>query len=152
MPKKKITLLPRKAGLYLADAGHKGRGVFCTKPIRKGETLEITPVVLLNEAETDSADKGILNDYTFIVGKISEKQKKSRGIKDTENASAVLFGLMTFCNHDEHPNAEIVWEEQGGTLYYFLIATRAIPKHTEICTSYGDTWFEERKMSGITKA
>jgi SET domain-containing protein len=55
------------------------------------------------------------------------------------------MGLMSYCNHSEKPNAEIVWEEKLGTVYHTLQVTRDIPKHTEICTSYGAGWFDDRK-------
>jgi hypothetical protein len=67
------------------------------------------------------------------------------GVKSVADSSAVIMGLMTFCNHGRKPNAEIVWEEIDGTVYYSLLATRAIPKNTEICTSYGHGWFRDRK-------
>ena len=40
MAHKKI-ILKRKPGLYLKDTGTKGRGVFCTTAIKKGEELTI---------------------------------------------------------------------------------------------------------------
>lgn len=141
----KLRQLPRKEGLYLKHTGGvKGRGVFCTKAIKKGEVLEVTPALLLNETETDAVDDTHLVNYTFVTGTISAKLRKKAGIQDTDSASSVLLGVMTFCNHDEHPNAEIQWEEEDGTVYYTLVATRSIPKNTEICTTYGDGWFEDR--------
>lgn len=141
----KLRQLPRKEGLYLKHTGGvKGRGVFCTKAIKKGEVLEVTPALLLNEQETDAVDDTHLVNYTFVTGTISAKTRKKAGIQDTDSASSVLLGVMTFCNHDEHPNAEIQWEEEDGTVYYTLVATRNIPKNTEICTTYGDGWFEDR--------
>lgn len=137
--------LDRKQGLYLKHVGHKGRGVFCRSAIRRGETLEVTPAVLLNEAATVAVDKTILMNYNFIIGDISRHLRRKAGVKKSREASCVIMGLMTFCNHDEHPNAEILWEERDGTLYYSLRATRAIPANTEIVTSYGRTWFSDRE-------
>lgn len=139
-----IPALDRKKGLYLDDAGIKGRGVFCRSAIRAKEVLEVTPAIVLNEAATRHADKTILQNYTFMVGQVSRTQRRVARLKDTENASCVVMGIMAFCNHSEEPNAEILWEEKDGTLYYILQATRPIPKHTEICTSYGEDWFGDR--------
>ncbi|MDY0008781.1 MAG: SET domain-containing protein-lysine N-methyltransferase [Bdellovibrionales bacterium] len=147
MARKTVTprLLMRKEGLYLKHTGSiKGRGVFCTKPIKKGEELEVTPALLLNETETSTIDQTHLVNYTFITGDISAQLRKKSGIKNPDHASSVLFGIMTFCNHDEKPNAAIEWEEEDGTVFFTLRATRAIPKNTEICTTYGEGWFDDR--------
>lgn len=142
----KSRLLPRKEGLYLKHTGGaKGRGVFCRTPVKKGEVLEVTPALLLNEEETETVDETHLVNYTFVVGDISARLRKKAEVIHTDHASCVILGIMTFCNHDERPNAEIEWEEEDGTLYYILRATRNIPKNTEICTTYGEGWFDDRK-------
>lgn len=143
MPKK--ILLKRKEGLYLRDTGHKGRGVFCTQAIRAGEVLEVTPSVILNERQTRHLNHTLLIDYIFMIGRFSKRLLERMRIKKTDDASAVIMGVATFCNDGEKPNAEILWEEQDGTIYYSLRATRAIPRNTEICTSYGAGWFDNRK-------
>ncbi len=138
--------LMRKDGLYLAHAGYKGRGVFCTSDIRKGEMLEVTPAILLGDEETNHIDRTILMNYAFSVGKISAAARKAADLKPKEYVSAVVMGVMSFCNHTESPNAEISWEEQNGSVYYVLEATADIKKGTEICTSYGENWLKDRGL------
>jgi len=145
MTRFKPTVLDRKDGLYLKMTATKGRGVFCTSAIRKGEVLEVTPAIILSEKETGHIDKTLLNNYAFTVGPLPKSTKAAANVKNAGEASCLIMGLMTFCNHDEAPNAEIVWEEVDGTIYHTLQATRAIPKHTEICTTYGEGWFEDRQ-------
>lgn len=137
--------LDRKKGLYLKHVETKGRGVFCAFDIRAGETLEISPCILLNERSTSLVDRTILGNYTFVAGTLSKEARKKASIKKASDASSIIMGIMSFCNHGEKPNAEVLWEEVGGTLYHTLRATRKIPKHTEICTTYGAGWFEDRK-------
>lgn len=145
MSKKSVIELMRKDGLYLKDTATKGRGVFCLYDIKAGEELEITPALILDEHDNDKAEDTLLNNYVFTTGKISAGMRKSLGIKKLADTSCVIMGVGSFCNHaDDVPNAEIAWQEDNGSLYYTLQATRDIPKGTEICTSYGDTWFEER--------
>jgi hypothetical protein len=144
MSRKRITL-NRKKGLYLKHAGHKGRGVFCTSRIKKGEVLEVTPALILNKKETERVDKTLLINYTFTTGKISKRLHKIAGLKSHADASSVIMGITSFCNHSEQPNAEVLWEEMGSTLYFSLRAIRPIPKNTEICTTYGDGWFNDRR-------
>lgn len=142
--KKKTYKLDRKPGLYLQQTPDKGRGVFCLSDIAAGETLEVTPAIILDKPATAHADKTILCNYTFTVGKVSKRMQAQYRLKQPEKGSCVIMGIMAFCNHDEKPNAEIQWEERDGTAYHLLKATRRIPKGTEICTSYGEGWFEDR--------
>jgi len=145
MPKQKPLTLKRKNGLYLANAGVKGRGVFCRTAINAGEILEITPTIILNDKDTEAVSDTLLNDYVFTVGEVTKRMKQRTGVRRPENSSSVIFGLISFCNHSEEPNAEVVWEERGNTIYHYLRATRKIPKNTEICTTYGEGWFDDRK-------
>lgn len=147
MKKKKTGLiLNRKSGLYLKDTGAKGRGVFCTTAIKKGEQLEVTPALLMGDAATDHIDKTLLMNYAFSTGKISADARKLAQLKKSEYSCAIVMGIQSFCNHSESPNAEISWEEEDGSVYYVLEATKAIPAHTEICTSYGDDWLKDRDI------
>jgi len=145
MAKKTVYTLDRKPGLYLKMTATKGRGVFCTTDIKKGEVLEVTPAIPLDEAATAHIDKTILHDYKFAVGALTKPQRKLFRIPDPENSSCMIMGIISYCNHDEHPNADIFWEVHDGTAYHFLEATRDIPKNTEICTTYGPGWFDERE-------
>ncbi|MBU6474846.1 MAG: SET domain-containing protein-lysine N-methyltransferase [Alphaproteobacteria bacterium] len=144
MSKKKIKLA-RKQGLYLKDTGHKGRGVFCTSDIRKGEILEVTPTLILNKPATEAIEDTVLGNYVFRIGAISKALRKRLGITDTTKCCGVIMGVISYFNHAEDPNAEVEWDEHDGTLYHQVRALRRIPKNTEICTSYGGGWFDDRK-------
>ena len=145
MPAQKYHSLERKSGLYLKKTKEKGRGVFCTKAIKKGEAIEANPTLVLNERETTLIQKTIMRDYIFTLGSISKKMRERLNIKNTDDGCCIITGVATYCNHDDNNNAEIQWEEKDGTVYHVLVATRSIPKDTEICTSYGDGWFHKRK-------
>ena len=145
MPAAKAPSLNRKPGLYIAPAGKKGRGLYCRNAIKKGEILEVTPALILNDKDTVNAEPTIINDYTFVIGDLKKTTLKRANINKAADSSAIVMGILAYCNHDEKPNAEIIWDEQGTTLYYMLRATANIKKNTEICTSYGEGWFEDRK-------
>ena len=136
--------LDRKEGLYLKDTGTKGLGLFCIHPISEGEELEVTPSVILNEEANGHTENTILRDYVFGLGEVSKKILKKAHIKNADDASCVVMGIASYCNHDTSPNAEVIWEEREGAIFHTLRATRDIPAGTEICTTYGDTWFAER--------
>lgn len=143
-------MMDRKKGLYLKETPGKGRGVFCTSDIKKGETLEMTPAILLDAKGTKDADKTILADYTFQTGHLSKRVRERAKINKTDTCTSVIMGIASYCNHSKKPNAEILWEEIEGGLYYSLKATQAIPKNTEICTTYGGTWFKDRSKSSVS--
>lgn len=146
MSRRKIKL-DRKKGLYLKDTGHKGRGVFCTSDIKKGEVLEVTPTIILNEADTQHVENTILANYTFKIGAISKAHRARLHVKDIKSCSGVIMGIISYFNHSDMPNAEVEWEEHDGTLYHLVRALKNIPKNTEILTSYGGGWFDDRKDS-----
>lgn len=139
--------LTRKDGLYLKQVEGKGRGVFCIRDIRKGEVLEVTPTILLNEQATLRLEPTILSNYSFQLGAVSKKERKNAGIKDIRKASGMIMGIISYFNHSEKPNAEVQWEEVDGTVYHQVVAKKFIPKGTEICTTYGGGWFDDRKFS-----
>ncbi|MHA4809148.1 SET domain-containing protein-lysine N-methyltransferase [Flavitalea flava] len=49
-----------------------GRGVFTSIPIRKGQLIELAPILLLNEAESSSIKQSSLYPYYFLHGKKGE--------------------------------------------------------------------------------
>lgn len=141
-----IQLLHRKEGLYLRHTEKKGRGLFCMYPIKAGEELEVTPAIILNEVATNHTEPTILRDYVFKIGDVSQDMLNESNVQNPDETSCVVMGIASYCNDDVHYNAEVVYEEFDGTLYYTLQAVKDIPAHTEICTSYGDSWFGDREM------
>ena len=150
MPKNTILPLDRKPGLYLKETPSKGRGLFCETDIEKGEELETTPALILNEKQHKRIEDTLLHDYVFGIDDLTKDLRRKHGVKNLEDASCVVMGIASFANHDENPNAEVVWEIEDGSLYYSLQATRDIPAGTEICTSYGETWFSDREAEACS--
>lgn len=141
-----IQLLDRKPGLYLRHTEKKGRGLFCMYPIKAGEELEVTPAIILNEVSTTDVEPTILRDYVFKIGDVSEELLDEHDVQDADETSCVVMGIASYCNDDVDYNAEVVYQEIDGTLYYTLQAVKDIPANTEICTSYGENWFQDRDM------
>jgi hypothetical protein len=139
-----VTKMTRLPSLYLKHTANKGRGVYCLDNIKAGTDIEVTPAIVLNEKATTQVDKTLMVDYTFVIGDVSNPLRRAAGIKNIDESSVIVMGMASFCNHCENNNAEILWEEHDGTLYYTLRATRDIPRNTEICTTYGTDWFDER--------
>lgn len=130
-PKNGITPPP----VRVARAHGKGRGVFATRKIRKGEIFERAPVVPLTFGEWRHVSKTVLGDYAFDWG------------PGTRSASIVL-GYGSLYNHSNTPNARFDYRLREKV--YVFIALRDIAKDEEICTNYNGVpddatplWFQK---------
>jgi SET domain-containing protein len=99
----------------------KGRGVFASRRIEAGETIEEAPVVVMSGAEIEHLDRTVLGDYYFLWG------------ADEEDA-ALLLGLCSLCNHSYQPNAVFECQPEAGTIRF--VALRTIEAGEEITTNY----------------
>ncbi len=120
----------QRPGLYIMDCPDKGRGVFCSEPIFKGDLIEICPVIIIAQNELPVIHKTRLHDYYFLWKK--------------EGAIALGFGSLY--NHAEKPNATFIPDHQNMTIDFYAI--RDIIAGEEITIDYheGDTigrslWF-----------
>lgn len=116
---------PRGPALEVRDSKLGGRGVFALDRIAMGQRIETCPCLKLTSAESG----GVLSDYAF------------QG--DGQNNILVL-GLGSMYNHAAEPNADYHRERDGADLVY--TATRDIECEDEITISYGDEWWEGRRL------
>ena len=106
--------------------GRLGRGVFATRAVAAGETLELCPT--LEVADGDVA--GRLGDYVFRSG------------TNEENVILMLgFGMLY--NHSFEPNAEYVEDEEG---WIAFVATRPVEAGDEVTIDYGGEWWDTRGL------
>ena len=54
---------------------------------------------------------------------------------------------LRFINHDEHPNTKCIDVLANGRFYMCYIATKNIAKNTQITISYGDGYWNSRKIN-----
>ena len=115
----------------------KGRGVFATRRIPAGETIEEAPVVTVTEGEVPHLDATVLGDYYFVWG-------------EDEKQAAVLLGLCSLCNHSYEPNARFVVHPERHTIEF--VALRDIAEGEEVTTNYNGNpesrepvWFDGRE-------
>lgn len=69
-----------------------GRGVFASSDIKKGETIEICPIIEVSKNDTANLEESILVTYFFFFGKNKERL-------------AVTLGFGSIYNHSNTPNA-----------------------------------------------
>ena len=114
----------------------RGRGVFATRAIAAGASIEVCPVIVIPPAEVEFIGKTVLHAYHFQWGGLSE-------------ASAIALGYGSLYNHARDPNAMYVKKYEAAEIEF--ISLRAIAEGEEITVSYnggiGDdrpVWFEVR--------
>lgn len=115
----------------------RGRGVFATRLIRKGEVIERAPVVVIPKSEWKHAQKTVIDDYAFDWG-------------DERDHAAIVLGYGSLYNHSKIPNARFV--DRAGKKLYEFVALRDIEPDEEIFTNYNGEpddqtplWFEKQK-------
>jgi SET domain-containing protein len=114
----------------------RGRGVFTTEAIPEGTTIEIAPVIVLNQSERAIVDTTLLHDYIFEWG-IGEQE------------AAVALGYASIYNHSVDANCKYDMDFEHMTIQ--IQTKRAVAVDEELCINYnGDgvvdkpVWFEAK--------
>jgi SET domain-containing protein len=122
--------------LYIMETAGRGRGVFTTEAIPEGTTIEIAPVIVLNQTERALIDTTLLHDYIFEWG-INEQE------------AAVALGYVSIYNHQVDSNCKYEMDFENKTIQ--IQTKRAIAVDEELCINYnGDgvtdkpVWFETK--------
>lgn len=77
--------------LFVAPSENRGRGVYTSAALTKGQVIEISPVLVLSAEERKEVEKTRLHDYIFEWG--------------TEQGEAcVAWGYLSMYNHATTPN------------------------------------------------
>lgn len=124
--------------LYIAESDSKGRGVFTTEEIHKGDLIEICPVIVMPEKELSLVDQTNLYNYYFLWGL---QQKKC----------AIALGYGSLYNHDYHPNARYELDLTNLSIDFYCLED--IAPGAEITVNYngeaGDealVWFDRKNV------
>ena len=101
-----------------------GRGVFAEKDFKKGEVIEVCPLI---------------TDYrkNFINSKIKYYTFKSKFKKDQE---VIVFGMCSMYNHSN--NFNVLHNQDTENMTY--IAARDIKKGEELYVNYGEDYWKSR--------
>jgi SET domain-containing protein len=118
----RIFSMEQKTYVRIIKKGPKGhsRGVFAKVDIRKGEVIEVCPVIAIPKKETKLIDKTFLNNYYFLWGRV--------------NQPAIALGYGSLYNHSYDPNAE--HDENIKKMTLTFTARRNIKKGEEITHNY----------------
>lgn len=108
-------------GIEIRQSPGKGRGVFATRAIKRGEVIEVAPAVVVPTRQDDELIKTFLEHYLFQ--------------SDDGTRYVVGLGYASLINHGDRPNAEFFVDIDRITIK----ATRAIQKNAEVTVDYGWT-------------
>lgn len=117
-------------GVFLKESKYGGKGVFTNKPIKQGDTVEISPYLLV--PINDISENNILKDYVFQC--------------DEYNHLLVL-GYGSMYNHQDDPNLRYQYNDDQTMFCY--IANRDINGGEELCISYGDQYWTGREIKKV---
>lgn len=102
-----------------------GRGMFATKPIRKGEVIECAPLILFDRSEINKGS--IIRDYD---------------IHYSGDKNAIMLGHAGIYNHADDSNAS--WNFNS-VPEIVITATRDIEEGAEVFVNYGPGYWTHRK-------
>jgi hypothetical protein len=102
-----------------------GRGVFAEKDFKKGEVIEVCPLI---------------TDYkkNFVNSKIKDYTFKSKFKPDQE---VIVFGMCSMYNHSDNYN--VAHNQDPENMVYR--AARDIKKGEELYVNYGENYWNSRK-------
>lgn len=106
------------------------RGVFATTRIRKGETIEICPVIIIPLKDKKALDKTHIYNYYFRWGR--------------RNQPAIALGYGSLYNHSYNPNAEYDQKVKRGVIIFKAI--KEIKKGEEILVNYNREPSDKSKL------
>lgn len=109
--------------IYVNKSPIHGNGVFASQPIKKGEVIEVCPVIDIEFKEGEISD--ILINYRF---------NWPHGTKPEKQVIPTGYGMIY--NHSNTPNAN--WTTKYSDNCFEFFAVKDIEIDEEICTYYGD--------------
>jgi SET domain-containing protein len=107
--------------IYLSNSKipHSGRGIFASNFLKKDETIEVSPVILL-KGEGVKLRKSKLYNYYFLW--------------DKQPNAAIALGFGSLYNHSYNPNA--TYKKHLKDKVVEFIAIKDIKKNDEITINY----------------
>ncbi len=122
--------------LTIAPSPKRGRGVFATEAIPSGTTIEISPVLVLNEQERVEVEKTLLYDYIFEWG-------------ETGKQCCVALGYVSLYNHSYEANCDYQMDFAHSLIC--IITVKNIAAGEELFINYNADPEEKKKVWFETK-
>jgi uncharacterized protein len=108
--------------LQVVDIPGKGRGVICSEDLEAGETIEVSPVLVMTHKEQEFLDKTTMHDYIFLWGNKEQPE------------CCVAFGYVSIYNHSYDSNCDYQMHFEDDLIE--IITVKDIPAGTELTINY----------------
>jgi len=127
-------MLRIKPFLYVAKTKKMGNGVFTSEPIKANVIIEVSPVIVMKQAERKLLDQTLLHDYIFEWG-------------DNGRQCCMALGYVPLYNHSYDSNCEYEMEFDKGLIK--IKTVKKVRSGEELFINYNGTfndtkplWFE----------
>ncbi|MET0391829.1 MAG: SET domain-containing protein [Chitinophagaceae bacterium] len=111
--------------LFVAPAGHSGRGVFTTEPIGSDTLVETSPVIVMSGEERALLDRTLLHDYIFEWG-------------EARDQCCMALGYVPLYNHAYPSNCEYEMDFENRVIH--IRTVRAVAAGEELLINYNGDW------------
>ena len=115
--------------LKIKKIAGKGRGTVANRAITKGELIEAAPVCTFPPEQRMVLSETALSEYYFV-------RPSEYRVKGKRADCYIVFGISSFCNHSDKPNAEVRWISNDLGLWAHLTALRDIRSGEEVTIFY----------------
>lgn len=111
--------------IYVSESRipNSGRGVFARFDIKKGELIEICPVIEIPKDDFANVNQSFLVTYFFSGGKNKDRL-------------TIALGFGSIYNHTYSPNATYIQKPKEQAMEF--VAIKDIQKHEEITVNYNN--------------
>ena len=131
-----ISVESTSGAIRVIPFGEAGRGVEAIRPIRAGELIERSPVIVVPEHDRVTVDASNVGSYIFMW----EHNSTGEDLYSQQGRAAVVLGFSSLVNHSADPNCTIVRYIES--LAIDLVALRDIRAGEELRIDYHMTlWF-----------
>ena len=117
--------------LFIAPVPDKGRGVYTSEDLVKGTIIEVSPVIVMSQAERLLIDKTKLHDYIFEWGPHRDK-------------CCMALGYISVYNHSYSSNCE--YEMDFANAVIKIKTMRNIEAGEELFINYNGDWNNPKKL------
>ena len=117
--------------LFIAHTEQRGRGVYTSAGIPQGTVIEMSPVIVMTNADRKLLDQTLLHDYIFEWGGKSDQ-------------CCMALGYVPLYNHSYRSNCEYEMDFTNDLIN--IKTVRPIEAGEELCINYNGNWDDGKKV------
>jgi uncharacterized protein len=117
--------------LFIGSTEKMGRGVFTSNDLKKGTIIEVSPVIVMEQADRLLLDKTLLHDYIFEWG-------------GRRRQCCMALGYVPVYNHSYASNCEYEMDYEAETMT--IKTVRAVNAGEELFINYNGNWNDKKPL------